>query len=124
MPCRLDKFVWAVRLAKTRTTAGELISKGKIRLNQLPAKPAKEVKLGDEINIIRHSAVFTFKVIGLNERRVGAKLVENFITDITSDEEREKYEAYLVNQKVYRDLGTGKPSKKQRRDLDDFLESW
>lgn len=124
MSCRLDKFAWSVRLAKTRSMAAQEITKGRIRLNGESAKPAKEVKLGDEVQIHRHTAVFSFKVIQLLDRRVGAKLVPEYIIDITPEEEREKLKAYQLAQSNYRQHGTGKPSKKDRRDLDDFLENW
>mgnify|MGYP002628211542 FL=1 len=124
MSCRLDKFAWSVRLAKTRSQAAEAISKGRIRLNGETTKPAKEVKLGDEVSLHRHTAVFTFKVLQLLEKRVGAKLVTEYVLDITPDEEREKLKVYQASQSVYRQHGSGKPSKKDRRDLDDFLENW
>lgn len=124
MSCRLDKFAWSVRLAKTRSQAAEMISKGKIRLNGESVKPAKDVKLGDEINVHKHTAVFTFRVIQILERRVGAKLVQDYIIDLTPEEEREKLRLFQLSQKSYRQHGTGKPTKKDRRDLDDFLENW
>lgn len=124
MSCRLDKFVWSVRLAKTRSQAADAISKNKVKINNETAKPSKEVKLGDEIQIIRHTAVFSFRVIQLLERRVGAKLVPDYIVDITAPEELEKLKIYQLSQSVYRDNGTGKPSKKDRRNIDDFLENW
>lgn len=124
MSCRLDKFAWSVRLAKTRSQAAEAISKGRIRLNSETTKPAKEVKLGDEVSLHRHTAVFTFKVLQLLEKRVGAKLVTEYVLDITPDEEREKLKVYQASQSVYRQHGSGKPSKKDRRDLNDFLENW
>lgn len=124
MSCRVDKFAWSVRLAKTRSQASEAISKGKIRLNDQHVKPARDVKLGDTIQIIRHTATFSFKVIQLLDRRVGAKLVPEYIIDITTDEEREKLKMYQAAQRVYREHGTGKPSKKDRRDLDSFLDEW
>lgn len=124
MSCRLDKFVWSVRLAKTRSQAADAISKNKVKINNESAKPSKEVKLGDEIQILRHTATFSYKVIQLLERRVGAKLVADYIVDITDPEEVEKLKIYQLSQSVYRDNGTGKPSKKDRRNIDDFLENW
>lgn len=124
MSCRLDKYAWSVRLAKTRSMAAQDITKGRIRLNGDNAKPAKEVKIGDEIQVHRHTAIFSFKVIQLLDRRVGAKIVADYLIDITSEEEREKLKTYQLAQRNYRDHGTGKPSKKDRRDLDDFLEGW
>lgn len=124
MSCRLDKFVWSVRLAKTRSQATEAISKNKVKINNEVAKPSKEVKLGDEIQIIRHTAVFSYRVIQLLEKRVGAKLVADYIVDITDPEEIDKLKMYQLSQSIYRDNGTGKPSKKDRRNIDDFLENW
>jgi ribosome-associated heat shock protein Hsp15 len=124
MSCRVDKFAWSVRLAKTRSQSAEAISKGKIRLNDQHVKPARDVKLGDTIQVIKHTATFSYKVIQLLDRRVGAKLVPDYIIDITPDEEREKLKMYQAAQRVYREHGTGKPSKKDRRDLDTFLDEW
>ena len=120
----MDKYVWSVRLAKTRSKESEAIVNGKIRLNGDLVKPSKEVKLGDEIQIIRHTARFTFRVVQLLKKRVGAKLVQDYIIDITPEEEIEKLKLYQLSQFAYRQHGTGKPSKKDRRDLDDFLEGW
>lgn len=123
MGVRVDKFVWCVRLAKTRSIATELVKKGKVRLNDEGIKPSKEVKGGDVISINKHNAIFKYRVQELLDKRVGAKLVENHIKDITTPEEIEKYKTYQAAQRVYRNYGTGKPSKKDRRDLDDYL-SW
>lgn len=124
MSFRVDKFIWCVRLAKTRSKATELVLKGKAKINNQPTKPAKEIKLGDEIQLVRHSATFTFRIINLLDRRVGAKLVHEYILNVTPESEMEKYDLYLLNQQAYREFGEGKPTKKQRRELDDFLESW
>lgn len=124
MSTRLDKYVWSVRLAKTRSQAADAISKGRVKLNGENIKPAKYVKVGDEINIYKHTSVFTFKVLQLLDRRVGAKLVPDYLLDITPEEEIEKLKMFQLSQKSYRHHGTGKPTKKDRRDLDDFLENW
>jgi len=124
MACRLDKYVWCVRLVKTRSQSTEAVSKGKVKLNNTTAKPAKEVKLGDEIQIIRHTAVFSYRVIQLLNKRIGAKLVSDFILEVTPSEELEKLKLYQAAQSNYRHNGTGKPTKKDRRDLDDFVDNW
>lgn len=124
MSTRLDKYIWSVRLAKTRSQAADAISKGKVRLNGENCKPARDVKIGDEINLHKHTAVFTYKVLQLLDRRVGAKLVSDYLLDITPEEEIEKLKMFQLSQKTYRQHGTGKPTKKDRRDLDDFLENW
>ncbi len=124
MSCRYDKFVWSVRLSKTRSLATEAISKGKIRVNNTSIKPSKEVKIGDVIQISRHNAVFSYKVLEILDKRVGAKLVDQYIIDMTSDEEKEKYRLYQLNQSVYRSYGTGRPSKKDRRSMDSYFNDW
>ena len=124
MSCRVDKFAWSVRLAKTRSQSAEAVSKGKIRLNNQHVKPARNVSLGDTIQVIRHTATFSYKVIQLLNKRVGAKLVPDYVIDITADEERDKLKMYQASQSVYREHGTGKPSKKDRRELDSFMDDW
>lgn len=122
MALRLDKFIWSVRLSKTRSIATELISKGKIKINGTDVKPSKEVKVNDVINILKNSALFSYKVKALIDKRIGPKLVVDFIEDITPLEEVEKFKLYNESQSVYRQYGTGKPTKKDRRSLDDFLD--
>jgi ribosome-associated heat shock protein Hsp15 len=87
-------------------------------------KPAKEPKIGDVITITKNTAVFSFKVLQLLDKRVGAKLVVDYIIDTTPLEELEKFKTYQLSQQVYRLNGSGKPSKKDRREIDDFLEDW
>lgn len=124
MACRLDKFAWSVRLAKTRSQSAVAVNKGKIRLNNESVKPSKEVKIGDVVQIIKHTSTFSYKVIQQLDKRVGAKLVADYIIDITPPEEIEKLRMYSLAQSGYREYGTGKPSKKDRRDLDGFLDEW
>lgn len=124
MKLRLDKFIWAIRIAKTRSLAHEAISKGKIKINFKDIKPSYQPQENDIITIHRNSAVFSYKVIVLTDKRIGAKLVHDFIKNITPPEEIEKFEQYLLSQKLYRINGDGKPSKKDRRDLDDFKENY
>jgi ribosome-associated heat shock protein Hsp15 len=123
MKLRWDKFIWSVRLAKTRSVSTELLAKGKIKINGENVKPAKEVKIGDVINVHKNSAIFSFKVLNFLDKRVGAALVAEYIKDITPIEEIEKYKSYQAAQRVYRETD-GKPTKKDRRDLDEFLEDW
>ena len=119
---RLDKFVWCVRLCKTRSQGTELISKGQIKLNSQNTKPSKEVKLKDVISLHKNNSVFSYLVIDLLEKRTNAKLVEIFLEDITPSEEKEKFKAYQLVRQIYRQNGDGKPTKKDRRDLDSFFE--
>lgn len=124
MSLRWDKYIWAVRLAKTRSQASEELSKGRIKVNGQTIKPAKEPKVGDIISISKNTAVFSYKVINLLEKRVGAKLVADYLIDTTPREEIEKFKTYQLAQQVYRQNGSGKPTKKDRREIDDFLVDW
>ena len=122
MSLRIDKYVWFVRLAKTRTLATELVQKNKIKLNNAPVKPSKEVKIGDTVSIIKNNATFSYKIEDLLDRRVGAKLVADYLIDITDPLELEKFKTYQEAQSVYREYGTGRPSRKDRDNFESFFE--
>ena len=121
---RIDKFVWCVRLAKTRSLASKLVSANKIKLNGTECKPAKEVCQNDLISVQKNNAVFSFQILQLTDKRLGAKLVSNHLLDITPEEEVEKFKTYQMSQRAYRGKDQGKPNKKDRRDIDHFLEGW
>ena len=123
MKIRFDKYVWCVRLAKTRSQASELITKGRFQLNGQSTKPSKELKVGDLIGIQKNSAVFEFKIKQLLDKRLGAALIVDYIEDLTREEEIAKYKEYQLAQKTYRETD-GKPTKKDRRELDKFLDDW
>jgi ribosome-associated heat shock protein Hsp15 len=122
MASRLDKYVWCVRLSKTRSQASEAISKGRIKLNNQQVKPSKEPKVGDTLHFLKNTAIFSFKIIQLLDNRIGAKFVEEYVIDITPEEEIERYKLYNLSQAVYRENGSGKPTKKDRRDINDFYD--
>lgn len=123
MGLRIDKFVWCVRLTKTRSLAAELIVKNKIKLNNLTTKAAKEVSIGDVIYFYRNSAIFTYSILKLPNVRLSASLVNDYIQETTNEEEKEKNRIFVASQKAYRLTG-GKPSKKNRRDIEGFLDQW
>lgn len=122
MSLRVDKMVWFVRLTKTRSLATELIQKGKIKLNGATVKPSKEIKIGDTVSILKNNAIFSYKIKDLLDRRVGAKLVPDYLIDTTDPLELEKFKTYQAAQSVYREYGTGRPSRKDRDNLDSFFE--
>ena len=124
MKLRYDKFIWSVRLSKTRALAAEAISKGKIKINFKDVKPSYHPQVNDIITLHRNSAVFSYKIIALTDKRIGAKLAHDFIENNTPPEEIEKFEQYMLSQKSYRINGDGKPSKKDRRDLDEFKDNF
>jgi len=123
MKIRFDKYVWCVRLAKTRSQASELISKGKITLNGQDVKPSKEVKETDLIEVQKNNALFQYKVLQLLDKRLGAALISNYIEDQTREEELIKFKQYQLAQRAYRETD-GKPTKKDRRELDRFMDDW
>ena len=114
---RIDKWLWAVRIYKTRNLATEACKKGRILVNGLPAKPSKDISVGNILTVRKLPVIYTFKVIQLTERRLSAKFVENFYKDLTSPEELDKLK---VNELFFikRDRGTGRPTKKERRLID------
>lgn len=119
---RIDKFIWHVRIAKTRSIASDLVQKGKIKLNHSQVKPSREVKIDDVIQVIKNTAVFEYTIKALLDKRVGAKLVADYIIDCTKPEEIEKYKNYITAQSSYKDDG-GKPNKHDRKAIDFFLDT-
>lgn len=121
MGVRADKFVWSVRLAKTRSDAAEALKGGKIIINGVNAKPSKELSIGDVIGVKRMPAIFSYKIIGVTERRVGAKLVAEYLRDVTPAVEVEKLEMARLSSTGVRDRGAGRPTKRERREIEGFL---
>lgn len=115
---RIDKYLWAIRVYKTRTDATDACKGGKIRINNLDIKPSKTVKIGDIITARKGSVTYTYKVLDLLEKRVGAKLVENYALNQTPAEELEKLRAPIETFFLKRDRGAGRPTKKDRRQMD------
>ena len=119
---RIDKWLWAVRLFKTRSLASEACKKGKVLIQGVQVKPSRNVKVGDVISIRRNPVLFSFKVLALSENRMNAKLVPGFMTDVTTPDQLELIELARIAAKSGRDRGTGRPTKKERRDLDELFE--
>ena len=117
---RIDKWLWSVRLFKTRSIATEACKAGNVKLNGVNAKPAKDLKIGDKLSIKRMPIVLEVEVIGFPKSRVGAPLVEQYMKNLTGPEEYEKLKMRLASAFVTRDARTGRPTKKERRDIDEF----
>jgi ribosome-associated heat shock protein Hsp15 len=115
---RIDKFLWAVRLFKTRSLAAEACKKGRVLLDGQLLKSSRQIRRGDKLSIKVPPAMKTYRVLELSEKRMGAKLVEAFIEDITPKDELELLEMARLAQKMNRPRGLGRPTKKERRDLD------
>lgn len=119
---RIDKWLWAVRLFKTRTLAAEACKKGKVLIQNIPVKPSRNIKTGDIVCIKRNPVLFSFKVLALSENRMNAKLVSGFMENATTLDQLELIELSKLAGQTGRDRGTGRPTKKERRDLDSFTE--
>jgi len=119
---RIDKWLFAVRIYKTRSIATEECSKGRVKVNGMEAKPSRDLKVGDLIEIRKNPVTYKYKVLQLAEKRMGAKLVPEYLEDLTPKEALEILEIQKQMQWSNRDRGTGRPTKKDRRDLDDFFE--
>ncbi len=117
---RIDKFLWCVRVYKTRSISTDACKNGRVELNEKTVKASQKVKEGDLINVRRGSVHMQFKVKAILKSRVGAKLVEQYLDDLTPQEEYDK--EFLVKKKAseYRDRGMGRPTKRERREIDDF----
>jgi ribosome-associated heat shock protein Hsp15 len=119
---RIDKWLWAMRLFKTRTIAAEACKKGRVMVQQVAVKPSRNIKIGDIIQVKRPPVTYSFKVLALTENRLGAKLVPEYMENVTTADQLELLELSKVSGYVGRDRGTGRPTKKDRRDLDSFLD--
>ena len=120
---RIDKYLWCIRVFKTRNIASEACKKGHVKIDGSNVKPSKEV-YGNELIIVRKNQInFQLEVISIPESRVGAKLVQLYRKDKTPKEEFEKLDLLKYSKDYYRKKGTGRPTKKDRRDIEDYQES-
>ena len=117
---RLDKWLWAVRIFKTRSIAAEACKKGKVSLNGAQVKAAHTVKINDVIQVRKPPITYSFKVLQPIEKRVGAKLVSQMMEDVTTPDQIELLEMSKISGFINRAKGTGRPTKKERRELDEF----
>ena len=119
-PIRIDKYLWAVRLYKTRSLATEACRCGHIRMNGIPLKASHEIRVGETYELSIEQLHKVIRVRQLLDNRVGAKMVEEFMTDLTPKEEYERIQ--MVRQYAFekRDRGSGRPTKRERRDIEEF----
>ncbi|WP_299667331.1 S4 domain-containing protein [uncultured Polaribacter sp.] len=119
---RIDKYLWCIRVFKTRSIATTACKKGQVKIAGSNLKPSKEI-FGGEILLVRKNQIkYQFKVLGIPESRVGAKLVDQFRKDVTPKDEFEKTALLKFAKDYYRKKGIGRPTKKDRRDLDNYQE--
>ena len=120
---RLDKYLWSIRAYKTRSEATTACNGGKVRLNGSDVKPSKAVKVGDTIVVRKGPVTYTYKVLALVDKRQGAKLVPQYAENLTPQEELDKLHAPVETFFLKRDRGAGRPTKKDRRQMDSLWDS-
>ncbi len=121
---RIDKWLWAVRLFKTRSIAIDACKKGRITIKGVTIKPSRMIKVGDVIQVRRPPVTYSFEVLALTERRMGAKLVPEFMKNVTPQSEMDILELSKASGYVGRARGLGRPTKKDRRELEQFSEDY
>ncbi|MCX6260996.1 MAG: S4 domain-containing protein [Bacteroidia bacterium] len=119
-PVRIDKFLWSVRIYKTRSIASEACRRGRIIINSIQVKPSRTVFKYEIITVKKLPVIYTYRIIEPIENRVSAKLVSKYIEDLTPEEEKIKLDLRHAGFTSYRVKGTGRPTKKERRNLDRF----
>ncbi len=120
---RIDKYLWSIRAFKTRTEATDACRGGKVHVNGVSAKPSRNVAVGDVITVRKGSATFTYKVISVVDKRQGAKLVSEFAENLTPQAELDKLRQPVETFFLKRDPGTGRPTKKDRRQMEQLWDS-
>ena len=111
-----------MRLFKTRSIAAEACKKGHVMIAGVPLKPSRMIKVGDVIQVRRQPVIFSFKVLALSQNRLGAKLVPEYMQQVTTPDQLELWEMLKLDKANNRAKGLGRPTKKDRRDLDDFFD--
>lgn len=119
---RLDKYLWAVRIFKTRSDAADAVRNNKVSVNGAWAKPSREVKIGDRIEVRKQQVVYSYEVLEPVSSRQPAKNVPVYCRNTTPQEELDKLNVPRETIFVFRERGTGRPTKKERRDLDELMD--
>lgn len=121
---RVDKWLWAVRVFKTRSIASDACKKGRVMIGGVALKPSRNIRVGDVVQVRKAPITFSFKVLALAEKRMGAKVVPDFMENVTPPDQYEIMELNKISGFVDRQRGTGRPTKKERRDLEQFTDSF
>ena len=120
---RLDKWLWAARIFKTRSMAAAACKRGQVSIGGAQMKPSRMVKAGDVIDVRKPPITYSFRILQAIEHRVGAKLIPQILENVTTPEQYELLEMNRISGFVGRARGTGRPTKKERRALDDFADT-
>lgn len=119
---RIDKWLWAARMYKTRSLAVDAIKNGRVTIGGVNVKPSRTIKAGETVDIRKPPVTYSFKVVACIETRVGAKLLPQVYENVTDPKQYEILEMSRISGFVDRQRGTGRPTKKERRALDSFIE--
>lgn len=119
---RIDKWLWAVRIFKTRTIATDACKKGRVSVGDAVAKPSRMIKAGDTVSVRKPPVTYTFRVLALTENRLGAKLVPEYMENITPKSELDLLEVVKISGFIDRRKGLGRPTKRDGRELSRFTE--
>lgn len=121
---RIDKWLWAVRIFKTRTAASEACKKGRVMIGNVAVKPSRNIRVGEIIGVRKPPVTFSFKVLALADKRMGAAKVPLFMENVTPPDQYELAQLNKISGFVDRQRGSGRPTKKERRDMDQFTGSF
>ncbi len=124
MDVRLDKWLWAVRIYKTRSDAAEACRTGRVAVNGAQAKPSREMKAGDTVGVRKGPVTFSFRLLQLVSSRQAAANLPQYIEDVTPQSERDKLSVPRETLFISRERGTGRPTKKERRDIDTLMDGF
>ncbi|MCQ2323788.1 MAG: RNA-binding S4 domain-containing protein [Paludibacteraceae bacterium] len=125
MGSRIDKYLFAMRIYKTRSIAADACKKGRVTMNGVELKSSRLVEIGNKFSVRKGPVTYTYEILRLSENRLGAKLVPEYMRDITSKDQLEILELARLAGQSGRDRGTGRPTKKDRRDLEQFIsDDW
>ena len=119
---RIDKWMWATRIFKTRTVSAEACKKGRVSVGGAQAKPSRTVKVGDIIEVRKPPVTYSFRVLALTENRLGAKLVPGYLENITPQSQLDLLEVVKISGFIDRRKGLGRPTKREGRELSRFTE--
>ena len=122
MEARIDKYLWEVRLYKARSLAAEACKKGQIFVAGTTAKPSRIVRIGEQIQVKRQPILYSFKILQIPTGRLSAKLVAEYLQNTTTPDQLQLLEILKIDQKNNRMRGTGRPTKKERRNLEEFID--
>ena len=119
---RIDKWLWAVRIFKTRAQSSEACSGGKVKINNLSIKPSRKIQSGEIVSVRKGIVNYSYQILKIADKRMSAKLISNYLKDLTSQEETSKLTSVKKQPLRTRDKGQGRPTKKERRILDKYRD--